>query len=58
MIVGQLRSGHCPKTKYYRHRIWMEEYAACKKCGEVEENDNWMEGVSVERLWVEDWVTR
>ena len=36
MIVVQLRSGHCPKTKYYRHRIGMEDNAACERCGEVD----------------------
>ena len=69
MIVALLRSGHCPKTKYYSHRIGMEGNAACERCGEVEGNDHWVEcqatvchaiaeGVSVEKLWEEDRVVR
>ena len=30
VIVAQLRSGHCPKPRYYRHKIGMEANAACK----------------------------
>ena len=43
VIVAQLRSGHCPKTKYYRHRIGMEYNAACEGCGEVQGKDHWVE---------------
>ena len=36
VIVALLRSGHCPKTKYYKHKIGMEDSAACKRCEEVD----------------------
>ena len=32
VIVGELRNSHCPKTKYYRHKIGIEANAACKRC--------------------------
>ena len=47
----------------------MEDNAACKRCGEVEGKDHWVEcqatarhamaeGVSVKQLWEEDGVVR
>ena len=41
VIVVQLRSGHCPKTKYYRHRIGMEDIAACERCRRCRERTSW-----------------
>ena len=33
VIMAQLRSGHCPKTKYYEKRIGKAIDARCYVCG-------------------------
>ena len=40
VILAQLRSGHCPKTKYYKKRIGKVIDATCDDCGEEENKDH------------------
>ena len=39
IIITQLRSEHCPKTKYYEKRIGKAIDARCDDCGEGEDKD-------------------
>ena len=43
VIMAQLRSGHCPKTKYYKKRIRKAMDARCDDCGEEEDKDHILE---------------
>ena len=38
-LMGQLRSGHCPKLRSYLHRIQAAPDALCPKCTLAEENN-------------------
>jgi ribonuclease HI len=40
VLLAQLRSGHCIKTRYYRKRIGVEESGECSDCGEEEDKDH------------------
>ena len=44
-------------TKYYRHRIGLEEDSWCEACGEVEDKDHWFECVAKERIAREEGLT-
>uniref|UniRef100_A0A1I8FYX0 Kinesin light chain 3 n=1 Tax=Macrostomum lignano TaxID=282301 RepID=A0A1I8FYX0_9PLAT len=38
VLLAQLRSGHCPILRQYRHRIGLEPEATCPACGEAPED--------------------
>ena len=42
VLLAQLRVGHCPRTRYWRQRIGLEEKRACEDCGEEEGKDHWL----------------
>ena len=50
VILAQLRTGHCSRTKYYQHRIGMTEDNTCEDCGEAEGKDHVFECPRLERL--------
>ena len=52
VILAQLRAGHCPKTKYYQHRIGMSDDARCERCGQEESKDHWLECDAVGDGWL------
>ena len=40
VLNAQVRSGHCPRTKYYRKRFGEAEDRLCEDCGEEEDRDH------------------
>jgi ribonuclease HI len=40
VTMAQLRSGHCAKTAYWRHRVNLQWTATCPDCEEDEEKDH------------------
>lgn len=43
VVMAQVRTGHCSRTNYWRHRMGLQEEGRCEGCAVQEEKDHWWE---------------
>ena len=56
VLLAQIRTGHCPNTRYYAKRTGKEKEARCSECGEEEEKDHWLECVRWEEVRIAEGI--